>query len=606
MQITIFAANLLKIMMDKNSLIGFGLLMVLLIGYVVYNQQAEMKFQAQKKKDSIAYARLHPAPIQTLQHTKPNISDTSLHDTILSTPIVAEKLSVIENKDLIVTLTNKGGFPVKIELKKFKTFDGKPLLLCNGEKNNFDFSFKSNAGNLIHTKAESFTPSISQDASTIEYVNDNFQIQYSLADAGYLLHIKATPLQASPSTDMHMEWNNESLLTERDIESQKLYTQVCYNLENDGYDYFTIKEKGSKNLKETINWLSFKQHYFNTTLIADRKQINAATIQTTPTLDTAKKTLSAMNASFDLQKNNQYEFDVFAGPNDYKLLKSYNKGLEEIIPLHYGIFGFVKYINTWIIIPVFNFLAKMFSNYGIVILLLTFIIRLLMSPFTYKSYVSSAKMKALKPEMDELKEKYGDDKQAFGVEQMKLYREAGVNPLGGCMPALLQLPVFFALLSFFPQSIELRQSSFLWAKDLSTYDSILNLPFSIPFYGDHVSLFTILFVITSLLMALYSMNMNMGADQSNPMMKYLPFIMPVMFLGIFNKLPAALTFYYFVSNVITLGLQFVIQNYIIDPDKIHAQIQAKRNEPPKENKLMQRMMEMQKAQQERVKNSTKK
>ena len=253
-------------------------------------------------------------------------------------------------------------------------------------------------------------------------------------------------------------------------------------------------------------------------------------------------------------------------------------------------------------------LAKLFSNYGIVILLLTFIIRLLMSPFTYKSYVSSAKMKALKPEMDELKEKFGDDKQSFGVEQMKLYRQAGVNPLGGCLPALLQLPVFFALLSFFPNSIELRQSSFLWANDLSTYDSIFSWAPHIPIlssvYGNHISLFTILFVITSLIQALYSMNMTMQ-DQNNPMMKYLPFIMPVMFLGIFNKLPASLTYYYFVSNVITLALQFVIQNYIINPDKIHAEIQAKKKEAPKENKLMARMAEMQKQQQERMKNTKK-
>jgi YidC/Oxa1 family membrane protein insertase len=289
---------------------------------------------------------------------------------------------------------------------------------------------------------------------------------------------------------------------------------------------------------------------------------------------------------------------MFVGPNDYRLLKTYNKDLEEMIPLSYGIFGFVKYINKWIILPIFYGLSKFFSSFGIVILLLTFILRLLMSPFTYKSYVSSAKMKALKPELDELKEKHGDDKQAYGVDQMKLYREAGVNPLGGCLPALLQLPVFFALLSFFPQSIELRQSKFLWAKDLSTYDSIYDLPFSIPFYGDHISLFTILFVITSLILALYSMNTNMGADQSNPMMKYLPFIMPIMFLGIFNKLSASLTFYYFVSNVITLALQFVIQQWIIDPEKIHAQIKAKRSAPPKENKLMKKMMEMQQQQQQ--------
>jgi YidC/Oxa1 family membrane protein insertase len=305
-----------------------------------------------------------------------------------------------------------------------------------------------------------------------------------------------------------------------------------------------------------------------------------------------------MTATMTLQNVASLDFRMFVGPNDYRLLKTYNNDLEEIIPLSYGIFGFVKYINKWIILPIFYGLSKFFSSFGVVILILTFILRLLMSPFTYKSYVSSAKMKALKPELDELKEKHGEDKQAYGVDQMKLYREAGVNPLGGCLPALLQLPVFFALLSFFPQSIELRQSKFLWAKDLSTYDSIYDLPFTIPFYGDHISLFTILFVITSLVLALYSMNMNMGGDQSNPMMKYLPFIMPVMFLGIFNKLSASLTFYYFVSNVITLALQFVIQQWIIDPDKIHAQIKAKRSAPPKENKLMKKMMEMQQQQQQ--------
>jgi len=317
-------------------------------------------------------------------------------------------------------------------------------------------------------------------------------------------------------------------------------------------------------------------------------------------LDTTTKTLSNFSSTMTLVPQNNLNFEFYLGPNNYTLLKSYNKDLQEIIPLSYGIFGFVKYINIWLIIPVFNSLATFFSSYGVVILILTFIIRLLMSPFTYKSYVSSAKMKALKPEMDELRERLGDDKQAFGLEQMKLYRQAGVNPLGGCLPALLQLPVFFALLSFFPHAIELRQEHFLWAHDMSTYDSILNLPFAIPFYGNHVSLFTILFVITSLVLALYSMNMTVQ-DQSNPMMKYLPFIMPVMFLGIFNKLPASLTFYYFVSNVITLGLQFVIQNYIINPDKIHAAIQAKKNEAPKENKLMARMAEMQKAQQEKMK-----
>jgi len=273
--------------------------------------------------------------------------------------------------------------------------------------------------------------------------------------------------------------------------------------------------------------------------------------------------------------------------------------MQEIVPLSYGIFGFVKYINLALILPLFNWLSSLFSNMGIVIIVLTFIIRLLMSPFTYKSYVSSAKMKALKPELDELRDKFKDDKQAFGVEQMKLYRTAGVNPLGGCLPALLQMPIFFALFSFFPHAIQLRQKGFLWADDLSSYDSIVQLPFNIPFYGSHISLFTILFAITSIGLALYSMN-NATMDQSNPVMKYMPFIMPIMFLGIFNKFAAALTLYYFISNLITLGLQFVIQQYIIDKDKIRAKIEAKKKEPPKESKFMKKMKELQEKQMEQA------
>ena len=581
--------------MDKNTIIGFGLLMLLLIGYVVYNQNAESKIHQQKIADSIAKAKLNPPP--------PIVKKDSLAAaaTTDSTSIAAkEEIFVLENEVVKLNLTNKGAFIKRAELKKFKTQSGQPLVLFDGDRNFMDFGFKSINGSLVHTKKQSFTGMLSSDKLKLSFSNGDLDIAYSLEPKSYMLKIDATPKTADKSQSISLDWNSESIMTETDPTNQNLYTQVCYNLESDGYDYFTIKEKEEKEFKETVKWLSFKQQYFNTTLITDKKLITAAKVTASPAQnDTSLHPLSDFAASMTLAPENTLSMNMFIGPNDYSLLKSYKKDLEEIIPLSYGIFGFVKYINKWIIIPIFDFLSGLFSNYGIVILLLTFIIRLLMSPFTYKSYVSSAKMKALKPEIDELKAKYGDDQQAFGTEQMKLYRQAGVNPLGGCLPALLQLPVFFALLSFFPNAIQLRQTGFLWVKDLSTYDSILDLPFTIPFYGNHVSLFTILFVITSLIMALYSMNM--AGDQSNPMMKYLPFIMPVMFLGIFNKLPASLTYYYFVSNVITLALQFVIQNYIINPDKIHAEIQAKKKETPKESKLMQKMAEMQRQNAERMK-----
>lgn len=587
-------------MYDRNSLIGFGLLIVLLIGYIVYNQRAESQYQAKVKQDSIAYRKAHPelniVKKDTVSQAKPFAS---------ASDSLPEQFITLENDDLSVTFTNKGGYATKALLKKYKTFDGKPLLLFDGKKNYLDISFLSNAGTMEHSKSYTMNSEVSNDKKSIRFTHANMDVTYTLPDHGYMMNMTVNPSQASKSRNLDMEWSQHALMTEQNTKAQKQYIQLCYNLENEGYDYLTIRDKNTKEMKEGVKWVCFKQHYFNSSLITDHKIITSARVTTEPNSDTTQPTQSMVNAYLSVTPQGPLNFKWFLGPNDYSLLKSYRIELENIIPLSYGIFGFVKYINTWIIIPIFNGLSKIFSSYGIVILMLTFIIRLLMSPFTYKSYVSSAKMKALKPELDELKSKYGDDKQAFGVEQMKLYREAGVNPLGGCLPALLQLPVFFALLSFFPHAIELRQEKFLWAKDLSTYDSILKLPFNIPLYGDHISLFTILFVVTSLILALYSMNMNVGADQSNPMLKYMPFIMPVMFLGIFNDLPAALTFYYFVSNVITLIIQYVIQNFIINPDKIHAQIQAKRNEPPKESKLMKRMMEIQQQNQERMKNAKK-
>jgi YidC/Oxa1 family membrane protein insertase len=264
--------------------------------------------------------------------------------------------------------------------------------------------------------------------------------------------------------------------------------------------------------------------------------------------------------------------------------------MEKIVNLGRDIYWFVRPINKYIIMPVFNFFAGLVSNYGWVVLLLTLFIRLVTSPLTYSSYLSGAKMKVLKPELDGLKKKFGDDQQGFAVEQMKLFREAGVNPLGGCIPALLQIPIFFALYSFFNSNIALRGQSFLWSKDLSTYDSILNLPFNIPAYGSHVSLFTITAVLTSFLISIY--NMAMTPTQDNPALKYMPYIFPFMLLFIFNKLPAALTWYYTVSNIITLLLQYVIQHYIINHDKILANIDLKRKAPKKKSKWQERYDQM--------------
>jgi YidC/Oxa1 family membrane protein insertase len=291
-------------------------------------------------------------------------------------------------------------------------------------------------------------------------------------------------------------------------------------------------------------------------------------------------------------------FSIFYGPADYHLLQKYDLQMGKLINLGQNIYSFVRPLNKYVVLPVWDFIKSFISNFGWVIAFLTLFIRLIISPLSYKSYLSGAKMKALRPEIAKLKEKFGADQQAMSMEQMKLFREAGVNPLGGCIPALLQIPIFFALYSFFSSSVDLRGADFLWAKDLSAFDDVIKFGVNIPLLGSHLSLFTITAVITSLLISIYSMSMS--PDQSNPVMKYMPYIFPVFLLFIFNKLPSALTWYYTVSNIITLILQFVIQNYIIDHDKIVTQIAENRKKPKAKSKWAEKMEQMQ-DQQKRMK-----
>jgi YidC/Oxa1 family membrane protein insertase len=291
-----------------------------------------------------------------------------------------------------------------------------------------------------------------------------------------------------------------------------------------------------------------------------------------------------------------FPFQVYYGPNDYTILKKQASGMDKIIDLGRGFYSFVRPINVFLVMPVFDFFKNFFASYGIVIMLLTIVIRLITSPLVYSSYLSGAKMKALRPEIDEMKKRVGDDQQRASMEQMKLFREAGVNPLGGCIPALLQIPIFFALYSFFNSNIELRNQVFLWSKDLSAYDPVFTWHLSsISFLPDHLSMFGLLASATNFIISLYGISMA-PPDQNNPAMKYMPYIMPLMFLFFFNSLPSALTWYYTVSNLITLMLQYVIQNYIIDHDKILAKLQANRNKPKNKAKWQERFEQIQESQ----------
>jgi YidC/Oxa1 family membrane protein insertase len=373
-------------------------------------------------------------------------------------------------------------------------------------------------------------------------------------------------------------------------------SNICFS-EGNEFDY--ISAKNERKFEKPVQWVSVVQQFFNSTLIAKNSfnggQVTGCVKQTdsSEALATAD---AALQIKLPVAAAVSVPFQLYYGPNDYNILKKQAPEMDKIVNLGRDMYSFVRPINKYIIMNVFDFFAGFVKNFGWVVLLLTLFIRLgNRATYLYSSYLSGAKMKVLRPELDTLKKKYGEDKQGFAMEQMKLFREAGVNPLGGCIPALLQIPIFFALYSFFNSNIGLRGQEFLWSHDLSSYDSIAHLPFNIPGYGDHVSLFTITAVLTSFLISIY--NMSMTPTQDNPALKYMPYIFPFMLLFIFNKLPSALTWYYTVSNLVTLGLQFVIQNYIINHDKILAKIDEKRKAPKTKSKWQERydqMMESQK------------
>jgi YidC/Oxa1 family membrane protein insertase len=401
-----------------------------------------------------------------------------------------------------------------------------------------------------------------------------------------------------------LTWQVMGLHTEKDLGNERMSTQVYYRNKNGDNDYFTVRNDEKKVSDDgTAVWLGFRKQYFSTVLLAED---GFSKMETKFMIDAKDTSIVAQNiASLTLPLKQGAGVQTgsmkwYIGPNDYHTLMSYKLGLEDMVPLGYGIMAFVKYINKYALIPIFYFLAGFISNYAIIIMLMTIFIRLILSFFTYKSYLSSAKMRVLKPELDELRVKCGDDQQKFSMEQMKLYRSAGVNPLGGCLPMLFQLPILLSMYYMFPSFIEFRQQHFLWANDLSTYDSIFNFGFNVPFYGDHISLFTLLMTASSLFLAIYNRNMT-PHDPNNPMMKYMPYVFPVILMGVFNKMAAALTFYYTFSNLLSIAQQFIIQKYFIDEKAIHAQLQANKNKPATPSKWSQKLEEMQKMQAERGK-----
>jgi len=598
-----------KMGMDRNTIIGFVLLGVLLFTYLFTATKSNQQLEKQRmhEADSLTAVKKQQEALQVKQDsvkTKVSTGDslTGFNKAIGGT----EKLLTIENALLKIVFSNKGGQPREVVLKKFKLYDSSLLRLVDSNlANRLTYPIVTGPNQTAQVsdlyfdqgqieKSADGTQTITYTLPTPSGVS--IQHQYVLHPDSYLVDwnlVTTGTNQLFSQNNLNIDWHAEMEKTQTYVYYEKRLTNVCFSTDNE-FDY--ISSKTEKTFEKPVQWVSVVQQFFNRTLIA-KANFEGGNIQwhrqesdTSNMLGTADVHLQTKLTGTAAALN----FQWYYGPNDYYILKKTGPHMDRIVDLGRDMYSFVRPINTYIIMPVFDFFKNFVSSYGIVILLLTLFIRLLTSPLVYSSYLSGAKMKALRPEIDILKKKTNGDQQQMGVEQMKLFREAGVNPLGGCIPALLQIPIFFALFSFFNSNVDLRGQPFLWAHDLSIYDVVVKLPFTIPAYGDHISLFATLAVITSFLISLYGMSMT--PDQSNPAMKYMPYIMPVMLLLFFNRLPAALTWYYTVSNVITLILQFVIQNYIIDHDKILAKLQANRTKPKTKPKWQERFEQMQEAQ----------
>ena len=597
--------------MDRNTVIGFILIGALLIGMFVMNSKSRLAYEGEQKRiaDSIAATRPKKDTVALLKDAaRADSQRIAIQSGTFNNNVAQQQLSFVENEVMKISFTNKGANIKTIELKKYKKFNGEPVILLQGDYNKLSYRVNADATHTTETANIIFNPGVvvehADKSKTITFfagdsTGRQLTHQYVVRPDDYLVDLNINVSGANrlfTGNSLGLMWQTETEQVEKDHEYELTQTHVCF-VKDGSYDFEYIGTGDSKSFSKPVNWLSVKQQFFSSALLAKNKFTGAEVTWTVPKDSTGHyiaRTVSNTKITLPGTDNAVVPLQFYFGPSDYNILKKYNNKMEEMVPYGSGVFAFVKYINRYFLLPVFDFIQKYVASMGMVILLLTLLIRLITSPILYKSYLSGAKMKVLKPEVDALKAKFKDDQQAFSMEQMKLWRSAGVSPLGGCLPALLQIPIFMSLYYFFQSNIDLRGKHFLWASDLASYDSIAKLPFSIPFYGDHVSLFTLTAVVTSLLISIYSMSSMQ--DNNNPMMKYMPYIFPVLLLGVFNKLPSALTWYYTVSNTITLILQVVIQKYIIDHDKILVQIKENMKKPVKQSKFQERVQAMQESQ----------
>lgn len=607
--------------MDKKSLIGLLLMGVLLVGYSIFTKPSkEVQERNQRERDSIS---LVEAQKRLEADQKRNQNDTLSQTAAAPTPEELsqkrvnelgafaeasngdEKFYYLENKKIRIKFTSKGGRPYSAELKDYKTFEGKPLILFDGETTHFNLQFFSQ-NKSIATQNLYFQPqtqateqNAESGAKTLvmrlpagkgDYIDYVYTLEPDSYKLGFNIRMQGMDKVFGKNTSMiDLDWAVEARQQEKGRKWESDYAIVQYKFYQDDVGKLGMsKEKlVSENLTTKVEWIGFKQQFFSTVLMADTYMTSARISAITPAgIVGPIKTFSAeISLPFEGKTQEDIGLTFYFVPNHYKTLKAEGHELTILVDLGWK---WISWINKWFVINIFHWLEGVIGNYGIIIIILTIFFKLLVFPLSYKSFLSGARMKVLKPQIDEINKKFGADK-AMEKQQatMALYKKAGVNPLGGCLPALLQMPIWIALFRFFPSSIELRQQSFLWAHDLSTYDSILTLPFTIPMYGDHISLFTLLMALSMLVTTKMQMDQTQTA-QPVPGMKIMMYMMPVMMLAWFNSYAAGLSVYYFFSNVISYLQQIVIKRSI-NEEKILNKLKENQKKPVKKSKFQERL-----------------
>jgi len=624
--------------MDKNSVFGLLIIGGILIGWMYLTKPTQQELAKQQLQyDSVAkFEKL------ILQENE-NVSSSSLNANnklgVVNAPLLQSdslidlankqnygdfacasrgenKVITIENEMMKLNLFTKGGRIASVELKKYKTFDGNPLILFDADSSIQNINLQINS-KLISTDSLFFEPVgssfslVGQDSKSIAmrlYAGSKskyLEYVYKLTGKEYMMEFQLNTVGLqdiipAKSSSLTFNWMMKTPMLEQNHQTQAAASAIYFKYLNENVDKISESSDEKKPMESKVKWIGFKQQFFTAVIIADNAFDKPTEIESATLLGSGKyvkKYSAAINIPYAHQENEKFGMKLYFGPNEFKTLKNYDLDLEKQINLGWKIFG---WLNRLLTIPVFNFLNGFDLNFGINILVLTIILKLLLLPIAYKTVLSSAKMRVLKPEIDELNEKHKDDEPMKKQQAvMALYKQAGVNPMAGCIPVLLQMPILIALFSFFPASIELRQQGFLWAHDLSTYDSVYNFGFSVPWYGDHVSLFALLMTASTLLYT-WSNSQLMGTSNQMPGMKWMMYLMPILFLGFLNNYSAGLSWYYFLANMITFGQTWIIQKFVIDSDALHAQIQENKKKPKKISKFQEKLEQMTKERQQQI------